>query len=75
MMEQKLKDIILNKTTNKYDSRLKTLAIFALSERALLKGLERDYFFPIFLTREENHEVRIAAFDVLMRGAPTTRVG
>jgi hypothetical protein len=72
MLEQKLKQIIFNETPKKYDGAMKTLAIFALASRALEKGAEQEYFLPIFLSRGESHEVRSAAFDIMMRGTPTT---
>jgi len=72
ILEHKMKDIIFNKTPKRYHSAIKTQAIFALASRALKKGVAKDYFLPIFLTREESHEVRIAAFDILMREMPST---
>merc|ERR1719435_105413 len=74
VLENKLREVILNLTPKKYDGALRTQAIFALASKALSKGAEVKYFLPIFLSRVESHEVRIAAFDILMSGKPTTTV-
>jgi len=72
IMEQKLKAIIFDKAGKVYSNAIKTQAIFAIESRAIRMGKEKELFLPIFLNRNENHEVRIAAFDALMRGYPTT---
>merc|ERR1711887_117570 len=74
VLENKLREVIFNLTPKKYDGALRTQAIFALASKALSKGAEVKYFLPIFLSRVESHEVRIAAFDILMSGKPTTTV-
>merc|ERR1711970_1545779 len=74
VLENKLREVIFNLTPKKYDGALRTQAIFALASKALKKGAEVKYFLPIFLSRVESHEVRIAAFDILMSGKPTTTV-
>jgi len=71
VLEYKLKDIVFKKTPKKYDDALRTQAVFALAYNALHKGIEQEYFLPIFLSKDESHEVRIAAFDTIMRGAST----
>merc|ERR1711936_1517300 len=72
ILENKLKDILYDNTPKKYDYSLKTIAAFALGSRAIRKGIEKDVFLPIFLNRNEHHELRIAAFDMLMNGFMTT---
>jgi len=72
ILENKLKDILYDNTPKKYDYSLKTIAAFALGSRAIRKGIEKDVFLPIFLNRNEHHELRIAAFDMLMNGFLTT---
>ena len=74
VLENKLREVIFNVSPKKYDSALRTQAIFALASKALSKGAEVKYFLPIFLSRIESHEVRIAAFDILMSGKPTATV-
>lgn len=69
-----LKPIVLGETKHKHNYAVRTMAIFAISPMALAKGLEKEFFLPVFLDTHENHEVRIAAFDVLMRGAADSTV-
>jgi len=64
-----LKPIVQGQTKHKDYYSVRTLAIFAVSPMALASGQEREVFLPVFVDRNENHEVRIAAFDILMRGS------
>merc|ERR1712106_245792 len=74
VLENKLQSIILGQSALRYDSALKTQAVFALAERAIRRGKGIDYFLPIFLNRNEDHEVRLAAFDMLMRSTPSITI-
>jgi hypothetical protein len=72
VLEGKLKAIIFDQSSKKYDSPIKTQAVFALADRAIRGGKALEYFLPVFLNRNEGHEVRIASFDMLMRATPST---
>merc|ERR1711936_821497 len=62
IMEQKLKAIMFDKTAKIYSNAIKTQAIFALQSRAIRMGKEKQLFLPIFLNRNENHQVLEAAY-------------
>ena len=62
-----LKDVVFGKTQHKKMYDIRTMAIFAVSPSLLAMGQEKE-LLPIFLDKYESHEVRIAAFDILMRG-------
>ena len=72
ILETKLRDIIYRTDIKRYPNDIRAMAVHALRYRAVKRGIEMDLFLPLFLNRNEHHEVRIAAFDALMRGYPTT---
>ena len=72
VLETKLRDILYRKDIKRYPNDIRAMAVRALRYRAVKRGIEKDLFLPLFLNRNEHHEVRIAAFDAIMRGYPTT---
>jgi len=63
-----LKPVVLGQTKHKQHYNIRTMAIFAVSPALLENGLAQQVLLPVFLDAYENHQVRIAAFDILMRG-------
>ena len=72
VLETKLRDIIYRDDIKRYPNDIRAMAVRALRYRAIKRGIEKDLFLPLFLNRNEHHEVRIAAFDSIIRGYPTT---
>ena len=72
ILERKLLAIIKKTDNKKYETEVRALAVVALAKRALEKRLETEYFLPIFLRRDEEHELRITAFDTLVKGKLST---
>ena len=72
VLEKKLRSIIFKKEGKKYDNEIRAMAVRALRDRLIRRGLERDFFLPLILNRDEHHEVRIASFDAIMRGFPSS---
>jgi len=62
-----LKPVVLGQTKHKHQYNIRTLAIFAMTPVLLEKGQTKEILLPIFLDTHDNHEVRIAAFDILMK--------
>jgi len=71
-LEKKLKAIIFKKEGKIYDHGIRAMAVLALKDRAIRYGIEKELFMPILLNRDEHHEVRIAAFETVMNGYPTS---
>ena len=71
ILERRLVSILRRSDNKNYKSDVRTQAVFSLAERAVRMGRELEYFLPIFLERDEGHEIRIAAFDALLRGKLT----
>jgi len=64
-----LKPIAFGETTkHKENYALRTQAIFAMASGAHEHGMVRESFMPLFMDTNENHEVRIAAFSMLVQG-------
>ena len=68
---QTLKPIILGETNHRNLYSLRTKAIQAAAPGILRNGLEEEYLLPLIMDEYENHEVRINAFEVLMKGNPS----
>lgn len=64
-----LKPVVQGQDEHKKEYNIRSTAIFAIAHAALERGLEKEVFLPILFDRYDNHEVRIAAFDILMKGA------
>jgi hypothetical protein len=63
-----LKPIAFGESKHKGNFALRAQAIFAMASGAQAQGLVRESFMPIFMDSNENHEVRIAAFAMLVQG-------
>ena len=72
ILEKKLLAVIRNTDTKKYKFDVRTQAVYALGNRVLKRDLEKELLLPILLRRDEGFELRIAAFDVLVKGKLTT---
>ena len=72
MLEKFLVPIVKNTGGKKYSSDVRTFAIYALTKRAVEKGHEIQHFLPLFLERDEPTELRIAAFDAMIKGKMMT---
>jgi len=66
-----LKPIILGQTEHKDIYSIRAKAILAATPEIISAGLEEEYFLPLIMNEYENHEVRIVAFDNLMKGYPS----
>ena len=63
-----LKPVAFGETKHKNNFAIRAQTIFAIASGAQEEGLVRETFMPIFLDSNENHEVRTAAFMVLVNG-------
>jgi len=66
-----LKPIIMGQTEHKDIYSIRAKAILAASYGILKGGYEEEFFLPLIMNEYENHEIRIIAFDNLMKGNPT----